>query len=54
MFIDMMHKNIEIEACWIVENGHDGIIIENTSIVPEEFQRSLNLQEYDALLVNRE
>lgn len=43
MLVDIMRKKIEIEACWIVENGHDGIIIENTSIVPEEFQRSLNL-----------
>ena len=50
----MMRKTIEIEACWIVENGHDGIMIENTSILPEEFQRSLNVHEIDALLVNRE
>ena len=50
----MMRKNIEIEACWIVENGHDGIIIENESTVPEDFQRSLNLHEIDALVVNRE
>jgi hypothetical protein len=50
----MMRKTIEIEACWIVENGHDGIVIENESIVSEEFQRSLNLHEIDALVVNRE
>ena len=50
----MIMKTVEIEACWIVENGHDGIIIENESIIPEEFQRSLNVQEIDALVVNRE
>jgi hypothetical protein len=50
----MIMKTIEIEACWIVENGNDGIIIENECIIPEEFQRSLNVQDIDALVVNRE